>query len=99
MEERKMKEERKPMIDVKIIGIKCDFCDWNDMSVPMEEYESYIGMPCPKCGHNLLTVSDYKRCMRIVRLTKFLGKILPKSRADTPESRITMPFPHKEDQP
>lgn len=40
-------------------GIKCDFCDWEDISVTAEQYESYINKPCPSCGDNLLRQEDF----------------------------------------
>ena len=42
-------------------GIKCDNteCDYLDLSVKFEEYPNWIDKPCPKCGTNLLTQSQY----------------------------------------
>jgi len=43
-------------------GLVCDNpeCDWEDMSIKVEDYEQYLNAPCPKCGENILTEEDYK---------------------------------------
>jgi ssDNA-binding Zn-finger/Zn-ribbon topoisomerase 1 len=43
-------------IEYEIKGLKCDNpeCDFVDMNIPFEEYESYVNKPCPKCGHPLI---------------------------------------------
>jgi hypothetical protein len=42
-------------------GLKCDnpTCDWQDMTIPVEDYEKWVNQPCPKCGENVLTEQDY----------------------------------------
>jgi hypothetical protein len=44
-----------------IYGIRCDNknCSYEDMSVPFDQYESYVNKACPLCGENLLTEKDY----------------------------------------
>ena len=46
-------------VEMELGGIKCDNpeCGWADKT--MELGEDHIGMPCPKCGQNLLTQEDY----------------------------------------
>ena len=45
----------KDIIQVK--GLKCDnpSCDWSNMLVSFEEFENWVGKPCPKCGEVVLT--------------------------------------------
>ena len=42
-------------INYGVYGIKCDSCDYSDMSVPYENYPQYVDKPCPECGTPLLT--------------------------------------------
>lgn len=41
-------------------GIKCDNpnCDFVDTETPDAEIAQWLGVPCPKCGENLLTQED-----------------------------------------
>ncbi len=41
-------------------GIKCDNpnCDFTDKESPDSELPKWLGVPCPKCGENLLTQED-----------------------------------------
>lgn len=59
-----LKEKFKLQIACVYSGLKCDNpdCDWLNPNISFEEYESYIGRPCPKCGWNLLTEKTYQRC-------------------------------------
>lgn len=68
-----------------IQGIKCDNCDWQDLSVNVRNYDRYLNRPCPKCGCNLLTQEDYDfvRGLQVIEkpldkldrfITKFFGK-------------------------
>lgn len=53
--------------DFKASGLKCDTegCDYRDDSIKCEDYHKWVNAPCPKCGHSLLTPSDYKLVMRL----------------------------------
>ena len=55
-------------VEMNIIGLKCDNpdCDYNDDTIPFEDYEKYINKPCPKCGENLLTQEDYDETMDLM---------------------------------
>lgn len=80
----------KDAIEMNIHGIKCDNpnCDFVDMSVKVEDYEQWLNKPCPKCGENLLTESDYKNTQLLLKITKVMNKILPKRKDD--EEIVTM---------
>lgn len=56
-------------IEGNVSGIKCDQCDYRDMSIPFKKYKSYLNKPCPKCGAVLLTNFDYKYCVMLMRIT------------------------------
>ena len=47
-------------MEINIGGIQCDAkdCTYEDDSVKVENYESYLNKPCPNCGANLLTQAD-----------------------------------------
>jgi len=73
------------IIKENIVGIKCDHCDWSDMSFEWIDINAtikeYLNKPCPKCGHSLLTKSDAYNVLKISnavnKINKFLNKILP----------------------
>lgn len=61
---------------IKAMGLKCDYCDYRDMTVAREDYESRINSKCPECGENLLTYEDYQNVLRLeeaVRLTNLMS--------------------------
>lgn len=58
-----IKEQNHPELEIN--GLKCDSCDYTDMSVPFSDYEKSIGKPCPKCGASLLTQEDYDTCIQM----------------------------------
>jgi len=63
-------------MEVNISGIKCDHCHFADMTTKFEDYPKFINKPCPLCGHNLLTESDYKKCITIINNVNNINKIL-----------------------
>lgn len=46
------------IIHYGVYGIKCDSCDYSDMSVEYKDYPKYVDKPCPVCGEPLLTQSQ-----------------------------------------
>lgn len=38
-------------------GLVCDNpkCDWEDMTIKIEDYPKHVNMSCPNCGDNVLT--------------------------------------------
>ncbi|NJO62633.1 MAG: hypothetical protein HC836_31710 [Richelia sp. RM2_1_2] len=60
---------------VNIYGLKCDFCDYEDMSIPFADYPKYINAPCPKCGANLLLQEEYDESVRIYKIVAIINKI------------------------
>ena len=53
-----------------LYGVKCDNpkCDWKDMTVPYDDYPSYIGKPCPACGWDLMSKQEYCGLIAFYRL-------------------------------
>ena len=56
-------------IIASIYGIKCDnnLCDYYNKHVKCEDYINWINKPCPICGENLLTQSDYDMVQIILK--------------------------------
>lgn len=75
-------------LDIK--GIKCDKCDYKDMSVRFEDYKKWLNKPCPKCGANLLTIEDYISTKALIITTNIINKILPKVEDDTEEKHMSI---------
>ena len=62
-------------VELNIVGLKCDNCDWIDMSIPFSEYENNINRPCPKCGQSILTQEDYEECLAMVKAAEIINNI------------------------
>ncbi|MDP4087622.1 MAG: hypothetical protein Q8934_23955 [Bacillota bacterium] len=75
-------------VDLNIYGIKCDSCDFNDMSVKVEEYSEWVNKPCPKCGANLLTEDDYNNVKMLMEIAKLANSILPSNESN--KERVSM---------
>jgi hypothetical protein len=54
-------------IGLDLYGLKCDSCDWEDMSIPFKDYEKNIDVPCPECGDPILTKKDYGETLNLVK--------------------------------
>ena len=65
------------LIKTSIKGLKCDTkgCDYRDMSVEFSDYQRYLDAPCPLCGGNLLTKSDYDAIVKSLKAVRFINKI------------------------
>ena len=61
-------------MELNITGLKCDHCDYRDDEVQFSEYKDSIGKPCPKCGENLLTQTEYEQCLKLYEVTEKLNK-------------------------
>lgn len=74
----------KDALELNIHGIKCDnpHCDYNDMTVRVENYDKWLNKPCPKCGENLLTEKDYESVKMIMSLTENINNIFPKCKEE-----------------
>lgn len=64
-------------MELNIFGLKCDnpSCDHNDETIKFEDYPSYIGHPCPKCGESLLTQADFDTTMEIVKMAELASRM------------------------
>ncbi len=60
---------------VKIEGIKCDNCDYENRSIPLFEYSLWVGRECPNCGTVLLTENDYNTYKLLTATTAIANKL------------------------
>lgn len=81
----------KKALEMNIGGIKCDNpnCDFNDMTVKVDDYESWLNKPCPKCGENLLTENDYKNTLFLLKMVEVANEIFPE-RDDEEDATMTI---------
>lgn len=61
---------------LNISGLKCDYCDYRDDTVPYSDYPASIGKPCPKCGESLLTQKEFDDCEKIFRRVARIEKTM-----------------------
>lgn len=64
------------LLEHDIRGLKCDNpkCDWEDMSISLEDYPQQVNALCPKCGECILTEADYVAVQKIIKAVKFTNK-------------------------
>lgn len=78
-------------VTLNISGLKCDSCDYKNMSIQLEDYPNWVNNPCPKCGENLLTEADYESVQMMVRLTSMFQPMpVHENTADGLESKEEM---------
>lgn len=63
---------------IEISGIKCDthHCNYEDRDVKFKDYEKWLNKPCPVCGRNLLTQSEYDKCLLLIKRFEKIQKVL-----------------------
>lgn len=61
---------------IEISGLKCDYCNWGDDSIPFSAYSDYIDNPCPNCGSNLLTQKEFMQCIKIIDRVARIERVL-----------------------
>ena len=66
------------VIKSNISGIKCDNpeCSYRDNEVKYEDYINWVNKPCPECGSNLLTESDYHVVLKMVKAVNFINRLV-----------------------
>ncbi len=75
---------------LEINGIKCDSCDYKDMSVQLKDYDSWLNKPCPICGENLLTEADYEMVKELSLLVDTQNKSMALNNSDEPRITATL---------
>lgn len=71
------------IMSYEISGIKCDtdWCGWRDDNAKVEDYQSWLNKPCPKCGQNLLTEKDFTAVLNAMlavrKINRWSNKWLP----------------------
>ena len=70
--------EKVEVIKSNISGIKCDNpeCSYRDDEVKYEDYINWVNKPCPECGSNLLTESDYHVVLKMVKAVNFINRLV-----------------------
>lgn len=63
-----------------VSGIKCDYCDYKDDTVKVEDYPNWLNKPCPECGENLLTKKAYKTIKSMMFHNKVMDFLFPKEK-------------------
>lgn len=60
-------------------GIKCDNenCDWEDMTIPVEDYQLWVTKGCPKCGEVVLTQEDVDNYEKFIKSVEVINSIEP----------------------
>ncbi len=56
-------------------GIKCDYCDFFDSEAPDEKLTDWLGVPCPKCGENLLTQEDLNSALEFDKMIDLINEM------------------------
>lgn len=79
-----------PAIQMIAYGIKCDHCDYKDETVHVDDYEQWVNKPCPDCGENLLTESDYDAVKQMQALAATLNGIFPAQPASSQKHKISV---------
>ena len=66
-------------LEMDMHGLVCDNpkCDWEDMSIKMEDYGQYVNMSCPKCSENILTEKDYNEVVELVKGVNLVNTMSP----------------------
>ena len=62
---------------IKITGIKCDtpHCNYKDDTIQFEDYPNWVNKPCPLCGRNLLTQSEYEQSIKLIKTIGQMNKV------------------------
>ncbi|MGM0183408.1 hypothetical protein IGK74_002373 [Enterococcus sp. AZ150] len=76
----------KQYVSYNIKGIKCDACDFKDMSIEVEKYPEWLNKPCPKCGANLLTQEDLDSVNRMIAAVDMTNKLLESLNVEIPDN-------------
>ncbi len=53
---------------------RCDYKIKNETGDPNAETKHFIGVPCPKCGQNLLTQQDYDDAKKLLSTINFVNR-------------------------
>jgi hypothetical protein len=64
-------------IEVERNGLQCDNpnCDWKDEQINFDNFKDYLNTPCPKCGENVLTETDYENTLKFYEQIDFINSL------------------------
>ena len=77
-------------VELNIFGIKCDACDFNDKTVSVDDYPNWLNKPCPNCGENLLTETDYNNVKMLMSFAEIANSILPASNVEEEKIAVSV---------
>ena len=77
MNERDKQEFNNMMITSGGLVCDNDSCDWEDMSIKVDDYPKWLNAPCPKCGENVLTEEDLNTHLAMLETCKKLDSMDP----------------------
>lgn len=65
---------------IEMYGLVCDNseCDWEDMTIPFEEYKNNVGAKCPECDEPIFTKEDYDKTSQLIKSVIVSSQIDPK---------------------
>lgn len=73
MKHMKSFEQHNNDLEYTVTGVKCDNCDWSDMSFTWDDLDTiekeWVNKPCPECGENLLTQDDFDEVKNMTNAT------------------------------
>lgn len=69
---------------VKIEGIKCDHCTYENKKIQISEFQFWVGKPCPRCDHTLLTENDLN-IVKLLMATTGIANGLSTDQSSIPE--------------
>ena len=69
-------------------GISCDYKVKNETGEMPGNLKEYINRPCPECGTNLCTQSDYNVMVRFVKIINWMNKWFSWLAPDTDQNPI-----------
>lgn len=73
-------------IELNVTGIQCDApgCGFVDETAKLEDWEGWLGRPCPRCGANLLTEADLAGARGLVGLAEWVNELVGPVEEGTP---------------
>jgi hypothetical protein len=84
-------------MDFGVYGIKCDACDYSDMTVKYEDYPNYVDKPCPHCGEPLLTKEQLSETDAAVKAAQIFNNLSDEDLTSLLAKLETLPDDKKEE--
>ena len=64
-------------IEITEGGLVCDnpSCSWEDKTITFSVMDAWVNEPCPKCGENVLTETDYATLKTVINTVNMVNKM------------------------